>query len=568
MGFLKVQDLGVTYISGDREVRALDRVSFSLKEGETIGVIGESGSGKTTLALALMGLIGKKDLVEGKGYFQGKEFLSLREQDKAKIRWKEIAMVFQNSLEVLNPVLTVREQVAEPITKHFRLKGEELEGRVEELLQLVGLDISWKEAYPHQLSGGMRQRVLLAMALSCKPQLLLVDEPTTSLDPVSRKEILDLLERLQEEYGFTMVLISHDLSCIARLTSHLLVLYNGRVVEEGKTPEILEESFHPYTRGLINSSPHFFAYRDLWGIPGEGATGEEEGCSFSPRCSQTLANCRERIPQLEEVAPGRQVACHRGGIVTLLQAKGLGKEYRLKKRVISAVKGVSLRVREGEVVGLVGETGSGKSTVAQILGRLIKPTGGEVTFQGEAFNEKVTRREGGIQIIMQDPFSSTSHRLTVEQVIREPLEINRIGTRQDREERVREALKGVQLPWDPVFLQRFAFELSGGQRQRVAIARALVMRPDLLLADEITSMLDPSTQANLLRLLKGLQNARGFAMLFITHDMDLARKVADRIVVMHQGEVVEEGSSHRIFSQPCCCHTKNLLEAAFGHHQH
>ncbi|RQD77147.1 MAG: ABC transporter ATP-binding protein, partial [Candidatus Syntrophonatronum acetioxidans] len=476
MGFLKVQDLGVTYISGDQKVRALDRVTFSLKEGETLGVIGESGSGKTTMALALMGLIGKKDLVEGTGYFQGKEFLSLREQEKAKIRWKDLAMVFQNSLEVLNPVLNIKEQVAEPLIKHLNLKGEELKGRVEELLQLVGLDISWKEAYPHQLSGGMRQRVLLAMALSCKPKVLLVDEPTTSLDPVSRKEILDLLERLQEEYGFTMVLISHDLSCIARLTSHLLVFYNGRVVEEGKTPDILEESFHPYTRGLINSSPNYFAYRDLWGIPGEGAWGEEEGCSFNPRCSQTLASCRERAPQLEEVAPGRRVSCHRGGIVTLLQAEDLGKEYRLKKRVISAVNGVSLRVREGEVVGLVGETGSGKSTVAQILGRLIKPTGGEVTFQGEAFNGKVTRREGGIQIIMQDPFSSTSHRLTVEQVIREPLEINRIGSRQEREERIREALKGVQLPWDPAFLGRFAFELSGGQRQRVAIARALVMR--------------------------------------------------------------------------------------------
>ncbi|MDO9574622.1 MAG: ATP-binding cassette domain-containing protein, partial [Candidatus Contubernalis sp.] len=316
----------------------------------------------------------------------------------------------------------------------------------------------------------------------------------------------------------------------------------------------------------INSSPHYFAYKDLWGIPGEPPTGEESGCSFHSRCSQALESCREGVPLLQQVCCERRVACHRGGIITILQAEELEKEYRLKKSVIKAVNKVSLHVKEGEVVALVGETGSGKSTVAHMLGRLVKPTNGEITFRGEKFNSSVTRRENGIQIVMQDPFSSTSHRLTVEQALREPLDINKIGTHQERAQRVTEALQRVQLPWGDDFLKRFCFELSGGQRQRTAIARALVMKPALLLADEITSMLDPSTQANLLRLLKGLQNSQGFAMLFITHDLDLARKVADRVMVMKEGEIVESGSSRRLFSDPCCCHTKELMDAAFGDH--
>ncbi|PKM79449.1 MAG: ABC transporter ATP-binding protein, partial [Firmicutes bacterium HGW-Firmicutes-13] len=326
------------------------------------------------------------------------------------------------------------------------------------------------------------------------------------------------------------------------------------------------EPFHPYTRGLINSSPHYFAYKDLWGIPGEPPTGEEEGCYFYYRCSQALESCRDSIPLLQKVCCERQVACHRGGIVTILQAENLKKDYRFKKSIVSAVKGVSFNIKEGEVLALVGETGSGKSTVAQMMGRLINPTAGQINFRNQSFNGSVTRQEGGIQIVMQDPFSSTSHRLTVEQTLREPLDINKIGNQEERARKVRETLEKIQLPFSDNFLKRFCFELSGGQRQRIAIARALVMKPALLLADEITSMLDPSTQANLLRLLKGLQNSQGFAMLFITHDMDLARKVADRLLVMKGGEIVEAGSSRRLFTSPCCCHTKELLEAAFGHH--
>ncbi len=565
MSNLQVKDLNVTYVSREREVEALAGVSFSLKKGEALGIMGESGSGKTTLALTLMGLLGKQDRLRGSIYYGEREFLSLKEQEKKVLRWKHVALLFQNSLEALNPVLKVREQVAEPLQKHLHMKGQDLEQRVHELFQMVGLERQWLDAYPHQLSGGMRQRVLLAMALACRPEVLIVDEPTTSLDPVSRREIVDLLERLRQEQGFTLVLITHDLACLERLTSRLLVLYGGRVVEAGQSEEILENPQHPYTRGLINSSPGFFAYRDLWGIPGEPPSTRAEGCAFWPRCSQSLESCRQSIPQLQQIMPGRQLACHRGGIINLLSAFGLRKDFSLKKRVIPAVQGVDLQVREGEVVGLVGETGSGKSTVAHMLGNLLKPTAGNVLFRGSPLDGSVTRIENGIQMVMQDPFASTSHRLTVEQAVREPLDINKIGTRDARNFRVREALENVQLSSGEDLLRRYCFALSGGQRQRVAIARALVMQPALLLADEFTSMLDPSTQANLLRLLKGLQNARGFAMLFITHDLDLARKVADRLLVMQAGKIVEEGSSRRIFHQPCCCYTKELMAAAFGH---
>lgn len=565
MPALEVDSLHVKYHSASQPVQALADISFSLAPGETLGIIGESGSGKTTLALGLMGLLDNKTSVAGKVIYDGSELLSLDETKRKAYRWKRIAMVFQNSLEILNPVLNVQEQVGEPLVKHLGLKKLELENKINELLDLVGLERDWKTAFPHQLSGGMRQRVLLAMALACRPELLLVDEPTTSLDPIARREIIELLERLQKEYGFAMVLISHDLACVARLTRHLLVLYGGRIVEAGKTEILLEDPLHPYTRGLINASPNFFAFRDLWGIPGEPDGGNAAGCAFAPRCVQSLEQCRSEIPVLQLLSGGRKVACSQGGIMTLLEVKGVSKAYRLHNKTIQAVNSIDLEIRHGEVLGLLGETGSGKSTLAQILGRIIKPSAGQITFQGKPLNGELTRREKGVQLVMQDPFSSISHRFKVGQTLREPLEINKVGSEQERERRIIEALTRVQLPFDELFLNRYCYELSGGQRQRLAIARALVMKPALLLADEITSMLDPSSQANILRLLKGLQNYEGFAMLFITHSLDLARKVADRIMVMRHGSILEQGSTQRIFTRPCCCYTKDLLAAAFEH---
>ena len=558
---LAVNELGVRYKSGNTTLTALEKISFCVKSGENLGIIGESGSGKTTLALSLLGLIGPPHEVSGKITIAGKDFMSLAEKDKKKLRWKTVAMVWQNSLDVLNPVMKVGQQIVEPLKEAEGLSEREASLEAERLLALVGLERYWKDSYPQQLSGGMRQRVLLAMALSCNPRLLILDEPTSSLDAVTRKALFEMVHNLQEKIGFSMLVVSHDLSAMKDLTDKMMVLYGGEIMERGLTGEIIEEPAHAYTRGLVNSSVQAFPYKDLWGIPGEAQAGAR-GCAFAGRCTQALDGCGEKKPYLEQVFSNREVACHRGGIIDLLHAADISRSYMVQNTVIPAVKGVTLRVRHGETVALVGRSGSGKSTLAHILAGFMHPDKGEVVFAGrKVTNNRPACEEGGIQLVLQDPFSSLSHRFTVEDALVEPLKVNKIGSLAERTARIKAALKDVQLPADDLFLKRYCSTLSGGQRQRVAIARALVMKPKLLLADEITSMLDVSTQANLLRLLKGLQNSSGFAMVFITHDLHLARKISERIIVLHHGEITEEGSSSYVTEESCCCHTRELMEA-------
>ncbi|MDO9534892.1 MAG: ABC transporter ATP-binding protein [Bacillota bacterium] len=558
---LNVNELSVQYKTDNTTITALDKISFSIKNRENLGIIGESGSGKTTLAMSLMGLIGSPHKVYGKINVTGKDLMSLAEKDKKKLRWKTIAMVFQNSMDVLNPVMKVGHQIVEPLKETEGLSEREAFLEAERLLKLVGLEKYWKDSFPHQLSGGMRQRVLLAMAMSCSPRLLILDEPTSSLDAVTRKSLFEMVRDLQEKIGFSMLVISHDLSAMKDLTDKMMVLYGGEILERGLTREIIEEPAHIYTRGLINSSVQAFPYKDLWGIPGEAQT-EVKGCVFASRCTQALEGCSEKKPYLEQVFTNREVACHRGGIVDLIRARGISKSYKVQNTIIPAVKDVILRVRHGETVALVGRSGSGKSTLAHILAGFLQPDKGDVVFDNQAVKGNWPAcKEGGIQLILQDPFSSLSHRFTVEDALLEPLKVNKIGSLEERIARIKAALKDVQLPADDLFLKRHCSSLSGGQRQRIAIARGLVMKPKLLLADEITSMLDVSTQANLLRLLKGLQNSSGFAMVFITHDLHLARKIAERIIVLHHGEITEEGSSSYVTEESCCCHTKELMEA-------
>ncbi|AEG13793.1 oligopeptide/dipeptide ABC transporter, ATPase subunit [Desulfofundulus kuznetsovii DSM 6115] len=561
---LEIKNLSITYHSVHPPVKAVDGVSLQLRKGESLGIIGESGCGKSTLALGIMGLI-KQGIVEGEIIYKGQNLVGLPEKRLRNYRWKDIAVVFQNSLEVLNPVLSIGEQIGEPLRAHYNLSPLEIDQKVVKLLEMAGLEPEWRHYYPHQLSGGMRQRVLLAMALSCDPELLIVDEPTTSLDPASKNEILQLLQKLQKKLGFAMILISHDLGAVKKLTSRVMTLYCGRVVELGITSEVLKNPMHCYTRGLLNSSPNFFRYKDLWGIGGEPPLGGSiEGCAFYPRCCQGEESCRKTRPPLRYVALERMVACHKGGIETFLQAEGIRKKYILKDREIEAVKGVSLEIKSGEVVALVGESGSGKSTLAHILAGVLPADAGQVFFKNKKVEGRwATKMLGGMQIIFQDPFSATSHRMKVLEVVREPLDIIKWGSKEEREEEAIKALQKVQLPVSPEFLNRYCYALSGGQRQRLAIARALVTKPKLLIADEVTSMLDPSTQANLLRELKALQNRHGFAMLYITHDLHLARKIADKVYVMYRGEIVETGASFEIFENPEHVYTRKLLREAF-----
>lgn len=551
---LEIQNLCLDYKQGKDNIPALNRIHLTLNPGESLGIIGESGCGKTSLAMAIMGLC-TNVRVSGSIDFKGVDLTCLKEKDFSPLRWNKIALVFQNSQEVFNPVLTLGEQVAEAICTHLGLARALADKQAAQLFKLVGLDPAWCKAFAHQLSGGMRQRLLMAMAISCKPELLIVDEPFTALDADAKESMMTLLSSLQEHLGFAMILISHSMPAIARLTTRTMTLYAGQVVEEGPTPLLLADPWHPYTRGLINACPEFYGFKDLWGIPGTPSLpGQSPGCPFNPRCVQKGPDCHKTRPMLISAGPDRKVACHKGGVETLLTATGLEKTYVLGTTPIRAVRKVDLRVKTGEVVALVGASGSGKSTLAHLLVRLETPDAGQVIFQGRIVSgREATACIGGIQMVFQDPAQAISPRLRVLSAVCEPLDIMGWKNQKARDLKALAALASVHLPQDPQFLKLACHALSGGQRQRLSVARAMVTDPKLLIADEITAMLDPSAQAVLLRQLKGLQHEKGFSMLFITHDLHLARKLADRAYVLDKGAITVQGAGFEVFgtaSQP------------------
>ncbi|MCS7283173.1 MAG: ABC transporter ATP-binding protein [Anaerolineae bacterium] len=568
---LVVQDLRVTFsLDGCSSIRALDGVSFALERGGAVGVVGETGAGKTTLARALLGLH-PPECVRGSIRLDGRELIGLSEEEWRAVRWRRIALVVQSVGTALDPVYRVGEQIAEPMRFHLGLSPAKAWARAEELARRVGLEPRHLRAYPHQLSGGEKQRALLAMALGCDPEVLVLDEPTSGQDVLSRARLLNLLEGLRRERGTALLVVSHDLGAVARLTEEVAVLYAGKLVEVGPTEAVFGDPRHPYTWGLLHSYPDMDTARDLRSIRGlpPDPAHPPAGCRFHPRCTQTVEQCRHEEPPLVEVA-GRRVACHLGGLQTLLRAESLRKAFLVENGTsrgrLEAIQDVSLEIREGEVVALVGETGSGKTTLGRMLVGLLSPDGGRIILEGRDLaavrgDERrwLSRR---VQLIPQDPFDAVSPRMTVAQIVREPLDIQGIGTPPEREERVRRALEAVGLPTDPTFLSQRAHELSGGQLQRVVIARALVLEPKLLIADEPVAMLDPSEQARVMNLLKEIQVERGLAMLLISHDLALVRKVADRILVMHKGRIVEEGPGSQIVTRPTHEHTRALVESA------
>ncbi|NFF78482.1 ABC transporter ATP-binding protein [Clostridium sporogenes] len=555
---LTVRDLSV-YYENEKLYKAVDNVSFTLKTGENIGVIGESGSGKTSIAMAIMGLLKANSKVQGEIIYKDKNILKLKDEEKDGYRWDKIALVFQNSLEVLNPVLNIKEQILETIYKHSHIDRKEALNKVKNLLKMIRLSEDIGEEYAHNLSGGMRQKVLIAMALACDPEVLIVDEPTSALDNISKNEVIKLLKALQNKNNMTMIVISHDLYVIDKLTTKLEVMYKGNLLEEGYTKEIINNPMHTYTRGIINSSIEINPFGDLWGIPNEEAS-EEKGCAFYGRCVQRGILCREKKPNLSEISDRRKICCNKGGIVNLLTAHSLKKIYRTKYKKVSAVNYCDINIRSGEIVSLIGGSGSGKSTLANILSGILKPDEGQVYFNDEKLEgNKFTSRKFGIQIIFQDPMSAINNSFTIMEAIREPLDIIKDGSVEERNNKALQVLKKVQLSTEKSFVNKKCNELSGGQRQRVSIARALIMEPTLLIADEISSMLDPSTKANILRLLKQLQNVNGFSMLYITHDINLAKKISDKILVMNKGEIVEAGSVLEVLNSPKNICTKRLI---------
>lgn len=545
---LDIKDLKVSY----GKTRVLQGVSLQLEPGDSLALIGESGAGKTTLGLSIMRLV--DGTVSGLISLDGKDLLSLPPEEMRSVRGKDVAMVFQNVEDALNPLHEIRHQVMEAMIVHQCSPSSSVSSRASRLLEAVGLSEAKSEAYPHQLSGGERQRALIAMALVNDPGMLILDEPTASLDSLTKSDILELLRSACA--GKVSLVITHDISTAARLCRRMAVMYSGRIVEMGATDDVLGNPRHPYTRGLIRSYPDMNTAKDLQGIPGH-VSRDVGGCPFHQRCTQKIDLCTREVPQLQRL-DGRWIACHRGGIVPLLEVVGISKAFGS----FQALDDVCFTLYEGETLALVGESGSGKTTISRIIMSMLQPDRGRICLEGKEMSTRGKEFYRRVQMIYQNPKESLSHRMNVMQLVKEPLDVQKIGSEEERRQMVRQALEDVELPVHHEFLESYPHQLSGGMAQRVAIARALVLGPKLLIADEPTSALDASVQAKIMQLLMGRQEEMGLAMLFVTHDIALARKVSDKIAVLHRGRIVEEGLSSDVITAPAHEYTALLLEQA------
>jgi peptide/nickel transport system ATP-binding protein len=550
---LKIIDLKVSYGGGE----VLRGIDLEVPRGETLAVVGESGTGKTTLGLSLMGLVkerAKAAGVHGRILLDGTYVSQLGRDQLREIRWTKISMVFQNTDDALNPVHTVLAQVREPLKEHGICTGEKADRRAREMLEATGLAEDRFNAYPHQLSIGEKQRVLIAMALVCDPDVVILDEPTSSLDAISKAAVNNMLRELCRDK--VCLVITHDLGAAAALADRVAVLCGGRIVEIAPARAAFTDPRHPYSRGLIRCYPDMSRSKDLQGIRGR-ACFVARGCPFFGRCTQAIEICGRETPRLRPLH-GRLLACHRGGIVPLLTVTRLSKSLN-GRRVLNDV---DLTVFEGETLALVGESGAGKTTLAKCLVGLLEPDEGEIGLEGTPVVKKDRAFHRRAQMIFQNPREAVSHRMNVLEAVREPLDVQKIGSAQERVQKVRAALRDAELPDDDAFLQRYPHHLSGGEIQRVVIARALVLEPEVLIADEPTASLDASVQAKIIKLLNTLQEGRGLSMLLITHDIALARKASDRIAVLKDGRIVETGLTGRVLAGPSHAYTATLASSA------
>ncbi|MBS0002887.1 MAG: ABC transporter ATP-binding protein [Thioalkalivibrio sp.] len=592
MGRLSVQELSVTYRAENHRLTALDRVDLKLAPGRIVALVGESGSGKTTLGRALLGLLPASAAVSGQIRLDDLELSGLAETQWNDLRWRRVAMLFQDAAGSLNPVQRVRDQVAEPLRVHRGLTLTEARMQADGALAGIGLDPALGTRFPHEVSGGELQRALLAMAMILEPEFVVLDEPTAALDSGTKGAIGRWI-RQAADAGTGMLLISHDLELAVALADEVHVLYLGQVIESLPGPALLNNPMHPYTLALSRSVAGLDTHRDLGGVRGDAlyrvlhrhpaGTGETDehahlvgsavshaechlparGCLFTPRCTQAVAECSTREPALEE-CNGHRIRCLRGGIVTELRLQGVAKRYG----DAHALHPVDLELRAGETFCLVGESGSGKTTLALMAAGMLEPDLGERVFRGRPMDSWPRQDRHflarHIGVIQQHPARAVSHRLSVFDIVAEPLRIQqpRLG-RDALRERVFAALRDVHLAREPEFLQRYPHELNLGALQRVCVARALVTEPSLLIADEPTSALDPGVQAKVLKRLLDLQIEKGLTMLLVTHDLGLARKVADRIGVMRAGRIVERGPAVRLLNHPEHPYTQELLRGSF-----
>lgn len=554
MPLLSIEELSIAFGTKKKNTEVIHAISFSISENEIVGVVGESGSGKSVTSLALMGLLPKK-LAHTKGsvLFNGKNLLDLSEKEFQKIRGNEIAMIFQEPMSALNPSLRCGYQVSEIIQHHLKLSASEAKKETLLLFEKVQLPRPKEiyKSYPHQISGGQMQRVMIAIAIACKPKLLIADEPTTALDVTVQKEILVLLKELQKETGMSLLFISHDLSLVSEIADRVLVMYQGNIVEENTVDALFKSPKDSYTKALLASRPTLDVR--LKRLPTIASLAD---ASFTP----------------EEVSP-QERALHHKKLYTrppLLEVINLEKEYYgnagfFKPRsTVKAVNNVSFKVFEGETLGLVGESGCGKSTLGKAILQLDKATAGTIKYRGNDLasltSSEIRKLRKEIQLIFQDPYASLNPRIILGEALTEPMIVHGIGaSKKKRKEKVLEILKRVGL--DASFYYRYPHELSGGQRQRIGIARTIIMEPKLVVCDESVSALDISVQAQVLNLLNELKEDFGFTYIFISHDLAVVKYMADQLLVMNEGKIEEIGDADEIYANPVTDYTKKLIDA-------
>jgi peptide/nickel transport system ATP-binding protein len=608
----------------DAVVRAVDDVSFSVGAGECLGLVGESGCGKTMTARSIMRLLPPGGVItDGSIVFDGTDLTQLSEPEMQQVRGRDIGLVFQDPSSALDPTMTIGNQIAESVIIHNAADPGTAAERAVQVLGLVRMPEPERAArqYPHELSGGMRQRAMIAAALACEPRLLIADEPTTALDVTIQREILELIDDLRVQLGMAVILVTHDLGVIGGRTDKVAVMYGGRIIEQAATRAVFGGPRHPYTEALFEALPELAgpASRALYSIPGRppDLTAAAAGCSFAPRCRYTQDWCTAHRPALDGDHPAHTYACFfpvgaagpdRGGTAASngarplsawlthrdpsarrsrpateangtgdaaaapshLRVAGLVKDYpvtggllRRQTGAVSAVAGVSFELPAGQTLGLVGESGCGKTTVARLLAGLERADAGSVLFGGTdlaRLSRRQRRRHGaGIQLMFQDAFGSLDPRMRVRSILREPLAIQKAGRRRSHRRQVNRILDEVGLPADAA--DRLPRDFSGGQRQRLALARALILRPAVIVADEPVSALDVSVQAQILNLMRKLQRQYGLSYLLISHDLSVIRYMADTIAVMYLGKLVEIGPAEAVCAAPGHPYTRGLIEA-------
>lgn len=554
---LSVKDLCVDFQTPEGLVRAVNNVSFDIPQGKTVGLVGESGSGKSVTSLAVMGLIPNPPgrISQGEILFEGKNLVGMSENELRDIRGNDISMIFQEPMTSLNPVMKVGAQIAETLRLHTDLRGKELWEKSVDLMNQVGIPdpVRKSHAYPHEMSGGQKQRVMIAMAMACQPKLLICDEPTTALDVTIQKQVLELMFDLQDQYGMSMLFITHDLAVIADIADDVVVMYRSNIVEKSNTKKIFTAAGHPYTKGLLSCRPSL---------------------DHNPARLLTVSDFMTEEGEEIEV-PAEKLAIgekqeHTGGDV-LLEVKNLKTYFPIKggffrKTVdhVKAVDDVSFTLKKGRTLGLVGESGCGKTTLGRTIIRLIEPTAGQVFYDGinvtDLSSEEMRKLRSRMQIIFQDPYSSLNSRMTIEQILMEPMRLHNIGSsRKERIDKAKWLMEKVGL--HAYQLSRYPHEFSGGQRQRICIARALTLNPEFIICDESVSALDVSVQAQVLNLLLDLQDELGLTYIFISHDLSVVNFFSDDVAVMNNGKIVEMGSASKVYHQPEMEYTQQLLAA-------